>query len=347
MAIKIPPEIDDLIFKELKGKYSKGGNVDEAKDTDEFYKIYLGTYFPRSLCESYLIFFDLFSNNTIFDVLNKRKEINILDIGTGTGGNILGICYALKKYGLANTTPINIYTIEQFDRAINYQKRFINKFNEWYNIDVKLFPYQCQFDFPYKTDFENKFRTFLSKFDINFDFDIISSSKFISEFYNRDYNKSQNLYSFFVDFFSKFLNEKGILLLLDLVSKDRHHKHPRYKAEIMSQEINSYLKQNTNFDYVLPLSCAQWNKQCKTQHCYIENIFRIEHSQRKSDISKVTYRVIADKIFSQKILAGIKNFDVFYVSHNQSRPKICKSGVITERTDAFNFPDAFKINHNE
>ncbi len=347
MAIKIPQEIDDLIFNELNGIYSKGGNVDIAIDTDEFYKIYLGTYFPRSLCESFLIFYDLYSNKVIANIFDNKQEINILDIGTGTGGNVLGICYFLKKIGYTKDKKINIYTIEQFANAIKYQKIFVDKFNEWYGLNVNLKHFEAKFDFPYKSDFETKFKQFNAHFNINFKFDIITTSKFISEFYNRDYAQSQNLYSFFVDFFSKFLIKEGILLLLDLVSKDIKSTHPRYKAEIMSQEINSYLKSNKSLEYILPLSCAKWNKECTTQHCYIENIFTVQHSKRTSDVSKVTYRILTDKEMADKILSTAKLFDVFYVSHNPSRPKICKSGIITERTDAFQFPDAFKINHNE
>jgi hypothetical protein len=55
---------------------------------------YLGTYFPRSFMEAYTIFSD------VFDFYHARKikfgkEINIVDIGAGTGGATFGLLQAM------------------------------------------------------------------------------------------------------------------------------------------------------------------------------------------------------------------------------------------------------------
>ena len=58
--MKIREYIDKYIYEELGGFYERGTNIDtniENKENDN--KRYLGTYFPRSLIESFTILDDL------------------------------------------------------------------------------------------------------------------------------------------------------------------------------------------------------------------------------------------------------------------------------------------------
>ncbi len=98
MGIELPKYIDNFIFNELKGYYEVGQNVDNNLHNDEnANKRYIGTYFPRSLIESFSIFFELYQNTIIKQNLDNKPTLKILDIGTGTGGNILGLMHFFKK----------------------------------------------------------------------------------------------------------------------------------------------------------------------------------------------------------------------------------------------------------
>ena len=89
-------EIEDYLFKELKAINKPDYNAakQNLNNTDDDWLEYIGTYHPRSFCESKWIFNDLFENQIIQSSINQKHEYNILDIGSGTGGNA-----AFKKRG--------------------------------------------------------------------------------------------------------------------------------------------------------------------------------------------------------------------------------------------------------
>ena len=59
---------------------------------------YLGTYFPRSFVESYNIFYRLFNQEEIYKNFIGKKKINILNIGSGSGGDLFGLIEAMKDF---------------------------------------------------------------------------------------------------------------------------------------------------------------------------------------------------------------------------------------------------------
>jgi len=110
--MKIPEYIEKYIYDELGGFYETGTNVDTNIDNNENdNKRYLGTYFPRSLIESYLILMDLYENKIIKEIIDNLNKINILDFGTGTGGNIIGFMHFFKNIKFP-TEKVSFITIE-------------------------------------------------------------------------------------------------------------------------------------------------------------------------------------------------------------------------------------------
>ena len=107
----LPAYLDNLIYGEFFGarycpdhqRYEYNLNLSE-----EELLIYLGTYFPRSYGESFCLFSSIISAESIKSGLNGKDCINILDIGCGSGGEIIGLLHALENY-LENSIPINIY----------------------------------------------------------------------------------------------------------------------------------------------------------------------------------------------------------------------------------------------
>ena len=102
--MKFPTELENFIIDDLKAIYDP--DFYEAQDNlnanEEKLNIYLGTYFPRSFTEINSISSELFHNDHIKNIFEKN-EINILDIGSGTGGNLLGLLWSMK-----NSYPLQI-----------------------------------------------------------------------------------------------------------------------------------------------------------------------------------------------------------------------------------------------
>jgi len=123
--LNINPKLEKYIFDELGAVYQidpENVSCNLANDREANLN-YLGTYFPRSFVESYNIYTNLFSNGCIKRAFLERETINILDIGSGTGGNLIGLLQVLND--TYRDKNIGIYSIDGNDIALEYQRRFI------------------------------------------------------------------------------------------------------------------------------------------------------------------------------------------------------------------------------
>ena len=123
----IPHWLDLALFNHLGAIYSPEYKKFEYNlDTDsEDIKVYLGTYFPRSYAESFCIFDDLFKSRRYLEVLKQLPEINILDFGCGTGGELIGLVVSLSKH-LPEYKTINIIAIDGNHEAIIALKELVD-----------------------------------------------------------------------------------------------------------------------------------------------------------------------------------------------------------------------------
>jgi len=336
---ELPKYLDDYIFAELGGVYQVGQNVDENLNNDEeANKRYIGTYFPRSLMECYSIFKDLYAHKRIKEIIDSKSELKILDIGTGTGGNIIGLLHFLNAINF--NKPVEIITVEGNEIAIAYQKKFFDRFNQAHATNFKL---SCENAIFHAGTLNSQLDELLNRFNIVFD--IITSFKFISEFYNSDFRDATGLFKTIPETLSKYLSEKGFILLLDLVSGDYEHSNTRpYTTQIMSDELNDYAKnEDSKLAYVLPVCCGLWLDSCKTQGCYIERQFEITHSKKKHDKSKVAYRVMVKKLFARVILSYVDKKDKYQMSYNDRHPRYCTNASLIDKKKESNLPSAFKL----
>ena len=108
-----------LILLENSYKAFKNTNVQLSyTENDEFWKVYYQVrYFPRTLCETYFVFNEEFSNSH----LNNQDEISILSIGCGSGGDIIGLLMALDSR-LSKETSVSIVVYEVNDYAFGCLK---------------------------------------------------------------------------------------------------------------------------------------------------------------------------------------------------------------------------------
>src|SRR5690554_3716276 len=90
---RLPAFLDDFIFNRLNAIYAPDFQRFEYNLdlTGEEILKYLGTYFPRSYAESFCIFDNIFQNIAYHQIISNKTYLNILSIGSGTGGDIIGL----------------------------------------------------------------------------------------------------------------------------------------------------------------------------------------------------------------------------------------------------------------
>jgi len=316
--IKLPSCLENLIFNKFQAKhepdYSKfNKNLDL---NDEEVKIYLGTYFPRSYAESYCIYKDLLSNKIINEIYSKKTEINILDIGSGSGGNLIGLLFALKE-NLPQNININIFTIDGNQKALEILNKIVFKIQAKYSLNINP---QSQFiTFNSINELYQNSKLYL---DDNYDF--IITSKMINELLEND----KNAYYDFCDNFTNHLSKDGFLTLIDVTMK----VNSKFLPIILNNQLNQFVKDNKNFKTIIPTSCHLYEDSCKEQ-CFTNNIFSISHKEKQNDISKITYRVLTYNDFADKILSNIQIGGL--VGKTQYENKYCSHIKDNKQQNAF------------
>ena len=339
---KIPDYLDNIIFGQLGAIYQKCNNVDvNLYNDDMFSRIYLGTYFPRSCAESNLIFSELFKCPEIKTKFSGKNNINILDIGSGCGGNLTGLLLALNNI-IPKYSRINIISVDGNRIALDCQIKIINNIKNKLNRNI-IFK-EIEYKFNYNI-FKNELISIIRKSNIN-KFDIIMSFKFFSEFYNIFPYVKLNLFNSFSELCSDLLNDIGLSVLLDVTTKDKRLKR-NFTPFIMSKEISNFLKNNPDkLRCILPLSCAFWFKNCSGS-CFFQDIIKVSHSKKMNDVSKVCYYVFTKPAFAESVLSKICCKDSYNTSYKSNNSGLMVDGRCSEgkheRIRVFSGINAFKF----
>lgn len=220
--------------------------------------IYLGTYFPRSFKEAYEIYKNIFLNKYIFEKFQEKENINILDIGSGTGGNLIGLIQVLNE--VFRDKKINIISIDGNDNALLIQKdlignicQFIDKKNK-INYEYHIIKFQSNSNIKSQLN---------EKIDENY-FDIIQSYKFLNELYNMNNNNAY--YKEVLELSELHLKENGLLCLVDITNEINikvNSYEKQYMSKIINKECIDYLTNNSDLVYIIPKCCALIYKTCE------------------------------------------------------------------------------------
>jgi hypothetical protein len=294
---RLPAWLDKFIFKDLKADYAPdfqkfSSNLDL---TEEENLKYLGTYFPRSYAESFCIFDNLFQNKVIEKTCQQKEGINILTVGCGTGGDLMGLLVAIAKY-FPKTKTLNIHAIDGNENALSILSRIISKYEDQSNKRINLELQQSVFSDIAGID--------LSALKINaIRFDFILSFKMVCEIISKGRGAYDNSYYDFVKKFVPLLSHDGICILTDVTTKP---EHSTFNPILMNRQVNSALQELKDYQTLLPLSCNLYEKQCDIE-CFCQKIFTVSHSKYSNDKSKVVYRVITSKLLGDAIEKPMSN----------------------------------------
>lgn len=325
-STRLPSWLDDFIFKTLNAVYAPNHErFDHNLDlTENDILKYLGTYFPRSYCEAFCIFDNLFKNHQFKTTFAKSTTINIAVIGCGAGGDLMGLLTAIEKYS-EEKRDLNIVVVDGNTEAIDILEKIIERYRIISRTNVRL------------TRIEHIFTNILS-FDVtrvgeDGSFDVVMSSKMICEIIASGNGLNDNAYYDYIRKFLPLLSNIGIFYLLDVTTRQ---KHSTFNPFLMNEQTQKAMKEFPAYRVISPLPCCIFNTTC-TQHCFYQKTFTINHSHVKNDKSKVAYKLIASAQLAETI--GIPQEGLNrYAIHNDT---LCPNtelwnGIIR---DAFYIPE--------
>ena len=299
--------LEAYIFNRLNAVYAPDAIAAKNNlnnDTDKN-RNYLGTYFPRTFVESYNIYYRLFQNQAIYNCYRPKELISILIIGSGTGGDLLGLLQVLNE--CFHSKEINIYSFDGNQDALNIQKQLIRDFYQFMpnrNNRITVYTYPAQFSCV------NDVAESLRINNIPF-IDIMQSFKMCNELYNQS-NDKQVFYQL-TALAEQYLSPNGIFVLEDVTNRNDDQ---RFNSVVMSDQVRNYFRQNphSNLRYIIPVCCGKWYNRCTWSHCLSIVEYRIFHRYAPGEKSKVAYKVMIKQPLGQLLYDSIETKDAYLLA---------------------------------
>ena len=291
----LPKYIDKYIFDSLKATHAPNHTTfsKNLAHTKQNVLVYLGTYFPRSYAESFCIFNNMLQNSTILTALQKKRKLNILSIGCGTGGDVLGLLSLITEK-LPEVEQVTIQAVDGNTEALFILKTIYEGLHQHWPFQLNLNTYIQTFEGKINADFLKNTAA---------DFDFILSFKMIGELL-RNGNMYKEPYYDFCKEFLPHLSDSGICVVLDVTTQTDDGS---YLPILLNTQMNKAIKALGLYKTLLPLPCNLHDNICNIRDCFSQKTFTVAHSKHARDKSKVCYRVIARKEFCSAIITVDNN----------------------------------------
>ncbi|MBM6669541.1 hypothetical protein H6B14_01960 [Phocaeicola coprophilus] len=262
-SVTLPLWLDDYIFNRLGATYCCSRSNMSVIDWNNVDVLnYLGTYFPRSFVESYSIFTSFLKKHAV--IYDCKKELSIFDFGCGTGGEIIGLLLALSeqckslKHVIIRAHDGNFHALRLFESILHESRSYI----QIPQIETRIFPLEIE-DFYDLSILEEV---------LSCKFDIILSFKAICEFVTKERFEQSNPYKHVADLFLQKLEDDGVMLLADVtVYNDVSQEWLPHMMDVGLQQVFcNVIAQNEGYN----------------------QSFRVFHSRKRMDVSKIAWRII-------------------------------------------------------
>lgn len=259
--IRLPLWLDALIYKNIKASHQpcRSDMVVLNWDKTEVIK-YLGTYFPRSFAESYCIFTKYFEYHA--NAFVKETSLNIFDFGCGTGGELLGLLFAIMEN--LSVTTINIKALDGNFNALRLLEDIVESFKSNYHKGINLNIMPLRIDDIYDMSVIEQ--------HIPANNHIILIFKSICEIASLRQFEERNPYQHVLDIMRNKLTTNGIICLADVSS--------------FNEEQQEWLPK------LIDKACKETGpKVCMKNDNYNE-AFYVSHSGKQIDSSKISWRIL-------------------------------------------------------
>jgi SAM-dependent methyltransferase len=289
-------------------------DADDARN-----RIYLGTYFPKTVIESWNIFTELFSIPVIQAAFRQKDVIRIMDVGAGTGAAVVGILLALMEWEEHNIS-VEVISLDTNEDALAKQREILEFLRNHltFKLEFELRNIRLPFDldgfvpaFSGLADQEGRI------------YDIITIWKCLCEFYNVNFASAQGIIRNTLSTASRMLLPYGLCVVSDVTTTDNQYE---YFAITLNREANEHDREPyTETCTVLPLPCGRNSAECIERHCYSQRLFRLNHRLAQNDVTKIAYRVLATNSFAHSIITSFTDNDAYRI--NAARPsEACCNG---------------------
>ena len=302
MIIELDPDLESVLFEEFDAQYCRRrGDARFNADSDEAeVRSYLGTYFPRSWAEHTLIWKRLLVHKAIQDALQNQECIRILDVGSGTGGHLYAVVEQLRTQ--FKKSRIKVLAIDANEQALNKQCKLHERlmFNG-VDIDFKLMRFELDSD-----RFGQQLLEICQSSEVNFD--IVLSSKFLSEissYAQKAGLNSRGFYQGFLEVADQVLSPHGIVSLVDVNVPIKQ----QFVAEILRSEIQHVRTKGADLEVIMPLHCgAYYERCCENSKCYMTIPLELLHRgcSGETDKTQICFRVLAREALSKQIFRDVE-----------------------------------------
>lgn len=297
IEVTLPEWVNIAIFDRFGAKHSPAGRkrtFDRNLDSNEAeVRTYLGTYFPRSLAEDFVIFDSLLSDEKLAGTLRQEESISICSIGTGTGGDLLGLVLAIDKW-IPEAKRINIVSIEGNMTAHEVMRSLFEAAQPRLHARLNLIAANYTFKAPRPFDRANEFLPAKPNA-----FNFVISSKMLNELDGAGISKRP--YYEFCSAFASLLKPSGVLLILDVTSPNG--TGGQWTPVVLNSQVNEFLTGNARYKTVLPLLCNRFEEGC--DGCYTQNAIYVNYRNVTNECSKICYRVIGSAELADKLSGSV------------------------------------------
>lgn len=289
----LPPWLDSYIFNELLGLYDPRYKRFEFNDdlNEEEARIYLGTYFPRSYAESFLIFSNLFSNTKFRREIEKNKKFVVFSLGSGSGGDIMGLLIAMNKY-VKSEIPVSIIALDVNTHSLGLQKSIINRFKNISDRKVELT------QFTERIIGKETFEKYASNAFPDRSIDFLLFSKVGCELHAKGLFANSNVYYELLTAFKDKISENGIAAMVDVTTKADGCE---FMPTVLNRGVSKFTSSTNDFSTLLPIPCNKFEQEC-TYPCFCQQEIFVTHCKKINDISKICYRIVARSTMCNNII---------------------------------------------